>query len=269
MTIYGLYARDEGGALPVASLITMLADLGIEETGVRSSVSRMKRRGVLESRRAGNVATYALSARSLGLIREGDARIYSRKRAKSTDQWLLLVFSVPESERRKRHTLRSQLTRMGFGSVAPGVWIAPGSLFTETENRLAGLNLMPYVELFKVDRLAQNQLVENIGRWWDLNSLEDLYQEFIDHYLPLREKWQQEKERLAINRGPALTVAAFKDYIYMFTAWRRMPFLDPGLPVECLPENWDGVVAEQLFYELHALLGPLAREYVQQVIHPR
>ena len=39
MTIYGLYAREEGGAIPVAALIRMLGDLGVEEAGVRSSVS--------------------------------------------------------------------------------------------------------------------------------------------------------------------------------------------------------------------------------------
>lgn len=266
MTIYGLYARDEGGSLPVASLVRMLGDLGVEDTGVRSSISRMKRRGILESRRENGVATYALSARSLELIIEGDARIYSRQRAKSTDSWLLLVFSVPEAERGKRHTLRSQLTRMGFGAVAPGVWVAPGSLYAETQNRLARLNLSPYVDLFTVDRLAPEQLAEKIGQWWDLSSLEELYRQFVQLYQPMRATWQNP---LAAHPGAIVRANAFGDYIPMFTQWRRMPFLDPGLPLEFLPENWDGLVAEQLFSDLHGILGPLAREHVQKIIHPR
>lgn len=268
MTIYGLYARDEGGSLPVACLVRMLGDLGVEDAGVRSSVSRMKRRGILESRRENGVATYALSAQSLELIIEGDARIYSRQRAKSTDPWLLLVFSVPEAERGKRHTLRSQLTRMGFGAVAPGVWVAPKSLFAETQNRLTRLKLSPYVDLFTVDRLAPEQLAEKIGQWWDLSSLEELYREFVQQYEPMRAAWQEAGEPTS-HPDAALRAKAFGDYIPMFTQWRRMPFLDPGLPLEFLPKNWDGLIAEGLFSDLHRILGPLAREHVREIIHPK
>lgn len=274
MTIYGLYARDEGGSLPVASLVKMLGDLGVEDAGVRSSVSRMKRRGILESRRENGVATYALSAQSLELIIEGDARIYSRQRAKSTDRWLLLVFSVPEAERGKRHTLRSQLTRMGFGAVAPGVWVAPEGLVAETRNRLTRLKLSAYVDLFTVDRLAPEQLAEKIGQWWDLSSLEELYQQFVRQYQPMRAAWQESSEAAAhpdAQKQPdaQLRAKAFGDYIPMFTQWRRMPFLDPGLPLEFLPKNWDGLIAEGLFSDLHGILGPLAREHVHGIIHPK
>jgi phenylacetic acid degradation operon negative regulatory protein len=267
MTIYGLYAREEGGAIPVAALIRMLGDLGIEEAGVRSSVSRMKRRGTLESRRGSGVAEYALSARSLEIIIDGDARIYSRQRSNATDPWLLIVFSVPEAERGKRHTLRSQLTRMGFGAVEPGVWIAPASLFSETKNRLYRLGLAPYVDFFSVDHLTPEQLGNKISQWWDLDSLDSLYLEFVEKYEPLQDKW-----RLQAGRGhgsPELYEAAFSDYIYMFTAWRRMPFLDPGLPLEFLPNDWSGLVAERLFSTLHTALGPLAHEHVREIIHPR
>lgn len=267
MTIYGLYAREEGGAIPVAALIRMLGDLGVEEAGVRSSVSRMKRRGTLESRRGSGVAEYALSARSLEIINEGDARIYSRQRAGAADPWLLIVFSIPEAERGKRHTLRSQLTRMGFGAVAPGVWIAPASLYSETENRLHRLGLAPYVDLFSVDHLTPEQLGDKISRWWDLDSLDALYQEFVEKYEPVQDEW-----RRRVRKKPQSTEvyeAAFSDYIYMFTAWRRMPFLDPGLPLEFLPNGWSGLVAEKLFSALHTALGSLAHEHVREIIHPR
>ncbi|MEU6263624.1 hypothetical protein [Saccharopolyspora shandongensis] len=32
----------------------------------------------------------------------------------------MVAFSVPESEREKRHQIRSLLTRLGLGTVAPG-----------------------------------------------------------------------------------------------------------------------------------------------------
>ena len=49
LSLYGLYAREEGNWLSVASLIALMADLGVDSAAVRSSVSRLKQRGVLEA----------------------------------------------------------------------------------------------------------------------------------------------------------------------------------------------------------------------------
>jgi phenylacetic acid degradation operon negative regulatory protein len=35
-------------------------------------------------------------------------------------------------------------------------------------------------------------------------------------------------------------------------AWRRFPWIDPGLPVEFLPAPWRGTAAAGLFARLHA-----------------
>src|SRR3984957_14399583 len=144
ITVYGLYARHDGGWLSVAALIRLLADLGIEESAVRSAISRLKRRGILQSRRYGGSAGYQLSAEALAILREGDARIFRRRRATCDDGWLLAVFSVPETERQRRHVLRSELARLGFGMVAPGVWIVPAHPQNTTAETLRRLELDTY-----------------------------------------------------------------------------------------------------------------------------
>ena len=72
LSLYGLYAREEGDWLSVASLIALMADLGVDSAAVRSSVSRLKRRGVLEAARRDGRAGYALSPSTLEVLREGD-----------------------------------------------------------------------------------------------------------------------------------------------------------------------------------------------------
>ena len=128
VTIYGLYAREAGGWLSVASLIRLMAAAGADEPAVRSSISRLKQRGILAPVRAGGAAGYALSPAGTEILAEGDRRIFERPRAVLSDGWLLAVFSVPEQERRRRHALRSRLAWLGFGTVSAGVWIAPGHL---------------------------------------------------------------------------------------------------------------------------------------------
>jgi len=51
----------------------------------------------------------------------------------------------------------------------------------------------------------------------------------------------------------------------LIDAYRRFPFLDPGLPTELLPEDWKGFEAAALFRELHERLAPGANRYFDGV----
>jgi hypothetical protein len=154
VTTYGAFARDAGGWLPVASLIRLMAELGVDEPSVRSSISRLKRRGILAAATVDGAAGYELSAQAREILAEGDRRIFQRPESRVSDGWVLVVYSVPESERDRRHILRSKLTWLGFGTAAPGVWIAPAHLYDEARETLARLEMTPYVGLFRADYLA-------------------------------------------------------------------------------------------------------------------
>jgi phenylacetic acid degradation operon negative regulatory protein len=262
VTVYGLYARSDGGWLSVAALIRLLAGLGVDEPAVRSAISRLKRRGMLVSRRQSGSAGYQLSAEALAILREGDERIFTRRRASLADGWLLAVFSVPESQRDRRHVLRSELTRLGFGMVAPGVWIVPAHPQDTTAETLRRLGLESYADLFHADHLAFGDPADKIRRWWDLDELERRYQAFIQAHEPALRRWE---ERSGTQAPPARDVA-FADYVRALTDWRRLPYLDPGLPVELLPHDWIGIRAAEEFFALRALLEEPARGYVQEVI---
>ncbi len=259
VTVYGLYSRTEGGWLSIASLIDLLADVGVDEPAVRSSISRLKRRGILEAVRRGGTAGYELSADALEILREGDERIFRRERATLADGWLLAVFSVPETERNKRHLLRTQLTRMGFGTASSGVWIAPAHLHATTAEALTRLGLAEYADLFRADHLAFGDVEAKVRQWWDLDRLDELYTAFLDEHGPALRRWQRRK-----TMPPE---EAFADYVQVLTAWRRMPYLDPGLPVELLPEGWSGIRAAEVFFGLRELLEGYARAYVAKSIN--
>jgi phenylacetic acid degradation operon negative regulatory protein len=256
LSLYGLYAREEGNWLSVASLIGLMADLGTDSAAVRSSVSRLKRRGVLVATRRDGQAGYALSDDSLEVLREGDHRIWSRPRATSADGWLVLVFSVPESERVRRHALRSLLARLGFGTAAPGVWIAPATLYDETQRALDREGLTAYTELFRGDYLGSGDVADRIAEWWDLSALRVLYSDFIGAYGPV-----------ARGRSPSSPAEAFAAYVPMLTAWRRLPYLDPGLPLDHLPDDWPGIEAAELFASLDSRLRDDAHTHAHAIVH--
>ncbi len=261
ITVYGLYARPDGGWLSVATLIRLLADLGIDEPAVRSAISRLKRRGILQSKRCDGSAGYQLSAEAVAILREGDARIFRRRRATPADGWVLAVFSVPESERHRRHVLRSELTRLGFGMVAPGVWIVPAHPQDTTAETLRRLELDAYADLFRADHVAFGDPAVKIRRWWDLDELERQYESFIRAHEPVARHWEQ-----VSGPGTPGGQEAFADYVRVLTDWRRLPYLDPGLPAELLPDGWVGIRAADLFFAVRARLQEPAQAYVTSAI---
>jgi phenylacetic acid degradation operon negative regulatory protein len=265
VTVYGAYVRDLGGWLSVAHLIDLMAELGVDDAAVRSSIWRLKRRGIVHAERRDGVAGYALSGSAQDILRAGDQRIFRQPRARLADGWVVAVFSIPESERRRRHLLRSQLSRLGFGTTGTGVWIAPAHLATEAADALRRLELTQYVELFRADYLGFGELTESVAGWWDLVGLEKLYDEFLGAHEPVRAKW-------ARRRGPDDTrraAEAFADHVRTLNAWRRMPYLDPGLPAELLPRDWSGTRAAEVFAELHDRLAGAAMRHVRAVTAER
>lgn len=257
-SLYGLYARAEHDWLSVASLVRLMADLDVDAAAVRSSVSRLKKRDVLRSVKVDGRAGYALAPHTLEILREGDQRIFSRPRATADDGWLVVVFSVPEAEREKRHALRSQLVRLGFGTAAPGVWVAPGTLYDETVRALDRLSLTAFTEFFRGDYLGSGDVSARVETWWDLAGMASLYEQFCASYAPVR------------TPGRELSPEdAFRTYVPMLTAWRRLPYLDPGLALEYLPDGWRGVWAGELFTDLDAVLRGPADAHVQAVLRGR
>ncbi|OYO25042.1 transcriptional regulator [Enemella dayhoffiae] len=261
VSIFGLYGRANGGSIAVSSLIHLLGDLGAESAAVRSSVSRLKKRGVLTSTRVDGQAAYALVAALQRVFAEGDRRIFNPRRATVDEPWMLAAFTVPESERHLRHRIRTLFTHRGFGSVTPGLWVAPAWLFESTFEELERDGLDGYVDFFSSVALGPVDLAQKVAKWWDLPALSLLYQEFLQKWEPVRERWAS-GSRAGTDRD------AFRDHIPLITQWRRLPYLDPGLPLAYLPDPWPGQAAADLFAGLNQRLAPLAERHARGVLAP-
>ncbi|MEJ2863722.1 PaaX family transcriptional regulator [Actinomycetospora flava] len=257
VTLYGLYGRDRGGWMSIADLVALMADLGVDQQAVRSSIFRLKKRGLLVAEKVDRAAGYRLSPDGEAILAEGDTRIFARTRAAVGDGWLLVVFSVPEAERDKRHTLRTTLARLGLGTVGPGTWVAPAHLEPAVVEALERVGLRGFADLFVGAHVGAASVGETVAGWWDLPAMEMLYAEWVDRCAPIGARW---------SAGDAPDAQAFADWVDTVTAWRRLPYLDPGLPPAALPPDWTGLRAEALVAELRELLAPRARRHVDRVL---
>ncbi|PQZ87703.1 transcriptional regulator [Arthrobacter sp. MYb227] len=263
VSLFGLYARQHGGGLQVATIISLMEDIGVGSTGTRSSISRLKKRGVIESIQVNGRSGYSLAESVIETFIEGDERIFHPHRAEVGDPWLLATFTVPESQRNIRHKIRSSLVRMGFGSVTPGLWIAPGHLRDEVLAYFARRKLNEFLEFFMADHVGGADLRQNIGSWWDLPALDSLYSDFLAHNSELFTAWKNQAE---LSESYEIDERAFADYLVLVTQWRRLPYLDPGLPTNYLPDDWNALEAESLFQQLHAILAPRAERHASLAI---
>jgi phenylacetic acid degradation operon negative regulatory protein len=254
MTFFGAFLRRVGGWIAVADLVALMGDLALDEQAVRSAMSRLKRREVVAPERRGGAAGYRLTAHGTAILEAGDARIYGRA-GTGAAEWLLVVFSIPESRRALRHRLRTRLQWLGLGTVAAGVWIAPAPVEPEVRRVVAELGLSEHVELFRGAHLGDARAVAS---WWDLDALAAEYRAYVAAWEPVLADGERS--------GPG---DAFAAHVRQLDAWRRIPFHDPGLPASALPADWPGGHAWEVFRALdRRLSGPALRHVEARVSRP-
>ncbi|MCD2185765.1 PaaX family transcriptional regulator [Actinomycetospora soli] len=261
VSLFGLYARELGGWMSVATIVRLMADLGVDEQATRSAVFRLKKRAWLDAEKDGRTAGYRASPEALAILAEGDERIFGRRRATADDGWLLVVFSVPESERDKRHQLRTTLTRLGLGTIGPGTWVAPGHLDDAVLGALDRAGLRQFTDVFRATHLSGTSARETIAAWWDLEALEGTYADYLQRFAAVADRLAEDP-----TDDPDDAAQAFADYVPAITAWRRLPYLDPGLPLDALPEDWIGLRAEALFARFREHLAGPAAAHVRAVV---
>ena len=249
MTILGEFVLPRGGPVWTQALVSALALFGIEDKSARQALARTAAEGWLASERVGRQVRWSLTPPGQRLLSQGAQRIYSfgRDDVEWDGRWLLLLVSVPESQRDLRHRIRSQLNWAGFGSPAPGVWVSPHPGRQAEGQRIlahAGLDGSTLSFVAGYGQIGSQDAL--VARSWDLAALEQRYEDFIEDFT---------------GPGPATGEAALIAQTRLVHEWRRFPLLDPRLPARLLPENWSGANAADLFHARHADWHPAAQRH--------
>ena len=257
-TIYGAYSRSLGGWLSVSALLELLRAVGVDDASGRGALSRLKRRGTLLAERRDGAAGYALAPQTRRVFDLGDARVLERRTPPPDRGWVLAAFSIPEASRDARYRLRSRLSRIGMAQVTGGLWIAPAGLEPELREVVQALDLAGLVEVFTGEHRGFTPTRTAVAQWWDLESIGDSYAAFTRAYAPMATRWSR-------HTAAPEPEAAFADYTRVLTAWRPIPYVDPGLPEAYLPAAWPGRRATEVFFALHDRLARPALAYARRV----
>ena len=238
-TVLGELVLRTGGEAWTSAFIDVFARLGVEEKAARQALMRTAADNWLSSERVGRRTVWRLTPAAMRLLRDGTERIFgfTAVAADWDGRWTIVIARTPETERAARHVLRTRLRWAGFGNVMPGVWLSPRSDRGDEVRQIldqAGL-LDGY--LFTAEHQGGGSLGTMVGQAWDLGQLTREYDEFIEAF---------GGEVTALSPDPLVRV------IDLVHAWRRFPWIDPGLPAQFLPAPWRGTAAAALFARLHA-----------------
>ncbi|RAY15879.1 PaaX family transcriptional regulator [Actinomadura craniellae] len=250
------YGRDEH--LPSAALVELLGEFGISAVAARAALSRLARRGLLESSKLGRRTSYGLTDRAARVLSDGMQRIMSFGLATRPwdGLWRVVAFSVPEEQRDVRHAARNRLRWYGFAPLYDGVWVSPRDGEQAAAESLAELGVRTYTVLTAQAPPGVPQGCDPLDAW-DLDDLRSHYDAFV----------AERGDLLARTRAGAISAAeALLARTAVMDTWRHFPNLDPELPEELLPADWPRRRAYEVFVELYNSLGPLAEIRVRQVV---
>lgn len=237
LTVLGELVLPKRSRIWTGSLIAALESVGVEEKAARQALMRTASHGLISSERVGRRSRWQLTSTAVQLLTDGTERIYSFGRhAEHWDRrWLVVLLGSPETERRRRHHIRTRLTWAGLGTPAPGVWVTPD---TAREKEVAAILEELDVEassfMGPFGEIGDEQHV--VMRAWALEEVASRYARFVESFVDLR---------------PASPGEAFAAQVRLVNEWRQFPFLDPSLPRELLPAHWPGLVAVDTFHRRH------------------
>jgi len=261
LTLYGDYLLNRGVEIGIGSLIKLLNNLGLSQQAVRSAVSRMCRAGLLKVRRVGRKSYYSLTEEGHSLLTKGAQRIFQRRNSHWDGTWNIVTYSIPEQKRQARDRLRLELTWMGYGSLSEATWISPYDLTKEVGDLVDRLQVKGYVQIFQARSQGFTDPKEIVSLGWDLSRIHGKYASFIEKYQP---KLEDHLRRLRAGE-PIEPSECFVERFSLIHEYRKLPFFDPDLPAELLPEDWLRPKAAALFREYHDLLADKANKYFDSV----
>lgn len=238
LTVLGELVYPNEQPVWTSSLLYMLVGLGIEQRTARQAISRASSSGWIKGHRQGREVCWQLTNSGKRLIEDGAKRVYSlHAEAEPWDgNWLVLLVTIPESQRSVRKMLYTALDWEGFGNPTPGVWVSPHSgRHEEAQRVIDDLELRPstlaFVGQAKSIGQTEKELVQSA---WNLEEVTSEYQELLVRYSGLQ---------------PAPGDPLLFTHIRLVNEWQKFPFMDPQLPAELLPD-WIGRRAAVMFHQL-------------------
>ncbi len=255
VTVFGDAIAPRGGTVWIGSLIRALADFGISERLVRTSVFRLVRDEWLIAEQVGRRSYYRLSVEGNRQFEQATSRIYGDPRQSWDGDWCLVLLAGLEAE--QKEIVRKELSWLGFGAISANVLAHPTPDAGDLDAILKQIDTDRRLVVMRGAMLGQQQdeaMRGLVHKSWNLAELDRRYDAFVTQFRPVY--------RAAQKGGRVEPRLAFQVRTLVIQEYRRILLRDPLLPAEILPTGWNGTAAYQLCRNLYRLVYDAADDYM-------
>lgn len=256
-TVFGDAIAPRGGTVWLGSLIRALADFGVNERLVRTSVFRLVKDGWLASRQIGRRSYYSLTSEGRERFRQATQRIYGEPVDSWDGHWCLLLLSALDTA--AKEGVRKECAWLGFGSMSANVLAHPTPDDADLDATLRRLGVAERVVVLRGQTIRGDDAMRELAiNSWNLEDIDARYAEFVERFRPVYK---------ALADDPAPTEhAAFLIRTLLIQEYRKALLRDPWLPAELLPPGWHGAAAYQLCRNLYRAVHEPADAYLDRVM---
>lgn len=236
VTLYGDAIVPRGGSVWLGTLSAFFREMGLSDGVVRTAMSRLASDGWLERTKVGRNSYYRLAEKGRDVFRQATAHIYAADPPPWAGHFELVCGEAAD---------RPLLEAAGFGTLAPGLWIA------------AGGTALPARDLVRLSVTGSREDCRALAaRAFALEATGAAYARFLETFGPLR---------AALGQGEALSdLACLLARVLLIHEYRRIVLRDPLLPAEILPEGWPGTAARALCAQVYGALLPGAERWLDE-----
>ncbi|MDD3783665.1 MAG: CRISPR-associated endonuclease Cas2 [Candidatus Portnoybacteria bacterium] len=116
-------------------------------------IYRFKKHGYLKTLKVKD--NIAITITSKGLEKILKIKLKSLDKRKRKDgKWQMILFDIPENQRRNRDLFRGQLKYLGYQNFQKSIWVCPYDTLQETKALIKRYRLENWVELLLVNKIG-------------------------------------------------------------------------------------------------------------------
>ncbi len=243
-TVFGDSIAPRGGSVWIGSLIRALAEFGVSERLVRTSMFRLTRDGWFDVEQLGRRSYYRLTESGAARFEQATHRIYGEPRQHWDGRWTLALTAGLTATGKER--ARKELGWLGFGALTANLLVHPAPDRQDFATLLKRIDPDGEIVVFDGGTATPSQdqaLSALAAASWDLADLDARYDRFTRRFRPVYAAL-----RKARRQEPRL---AFLVRTLLIHEYRKILLRDPLLPSELLPADWHGTGAYQLCRNLY------------------
>ncbi len=249
VTLYGDVVVPRGGEVWIGNIIEICAEIGINESLVRTSVSRLVAAGRLRGTRTGRRSFYRLTEAAQSEFARAAEVLFAPPGPCEERGWRI-VWLPPTAPPEAMQGLRES----GFGRLGARLAIAP-----EPVSRRGGASDADFGGLsFRTDNgcAADPDMLRVLAaECWPLDRLACAYEDFIERFAPLAALTEAQMAQL----GGRLCLIA---RLVLVNEFRHVALSDPDLPDAARPSDWPADAARRLYARLYCRLSGAADSHV-------